>query len=305
MLWLPLCAIGAGLLLRRWPAAGRLLARIADGVLYALMALIGLRMGASAEVRENLPRIGLSCLLICMAALAGSVALTLLLEKTLLSLPPAAQHGPDDGKSGPDSGRAFAVLLPGCILAGFLAGWFLLPERLYGVADTAFSVLLALLYLTVGAALGDAIDILRRASAIGWRTLLLPAAIALGSLLGGALCGLLPGIQGKTALLSAAGLGYYSYTGAFLTSTYGAEAGAYGFLSNVLRDSLTVLLLPLLRRLSPGSCLAAGAGGCMDTMLAPVTRSLGGNYALPSLLSGAAVTALTTVLLPLLAAILK
>ena len=43
-----------------------------------------------------------------------------------------------------------------------------------------------------------------------------------------------------------AGLGWYSLSGALLTRLHSPELGALAFLSNVLREILAILLMPLL-----------------------------------------------------------
>ena len=74
-------------------------------------------------------------------------------------------------------------------------------------------------------------------------------------------------------VVSAAGMSYYSITGAYMSQVYGVEIGTYGFIVNVLREFFTVSTLPLLIRISKGSPIAAGASGNMDTML-ELLRSL-------------------------------
>lgn len=85
-------------------------------------------------------------------------------------------------------------------------------------------------------------------------------------------------------------MGYYSLTGAFLTEEYGIEAGTYGFIVNVSRDFFTVLLIPLLLKISKGSPIASGASGCMDTMLVPVTKAIGAELGMVALISGTILT---------------
>jgi uncharacterized membrane protein YbjE (DUF340 family) len=103
----------------------------------------------------------------------------------------------------------------------------------------------------------------------------------------------------KWSVLSASGMGYYSLTGAFLTEAYGIEAGVYGFIVNVSRDVFTVALLPLLMKISKGSAIASGAGGCMDTMLIPVSKAVGPELGLVALISGTITTLAVPFILPI------
>jgi len=100
------------------------------------------------------------------------------------------------------------------------------------------------------------------------------------------------------ALLSASGMGYYSLTGATMTEAFGIEAGTYGFIVNILRDVLTVALLPLLIKISKGSPIASGGAGCMDSMLVPVSRFVGPELSMVALISGTVLTFLVPIWLP-------
>ncbi len=97
-------------------------------------------------------------------------------------------------------------------------------------------------------------------------------------------------------------MSYYSITGAFMTEAYGLEVGAYGFLVNVMREFLTVLM-PVLVKISKGSPIAGGAAGNMDTMLAPVTKFVGVRLGLVTLVTGTVLTFVVPFLLPLMAAV--
>ena len=126
----------------------------------------------------------------------------------------------------------------------------------------------------------------------------MPLAIFCGCLLGGLVSGLVLGVPLEWSVISASGMGYYSLTGAFLTETFGIEAGTYGFIVNVSRDVFTVMLLPVLIRISKGSPIASGAAGCMDTMLVPVSRYVGPELSLVALISGTILTFVVPVWLP-------
>ena len=59
---------------------------IMNTALMLLMTVIGLNIGLSETVMKNLGRIGIKCLLISLAAIACSVALTVLCERTVMPL---------------------------------------------------------------------------------------------------------------------------------------------------------------------------------------------------------------------------
>ena len=83
-----------------------------------------------------------------------------------------------------------------------------------------------------------------------------------------------------------------------IRDSFGIEAGTYGFIVNVSRDVFTVILLPLLSKISKGSPIASGAAGCMDTMLVPVTKTVGPELGMVALISGTVLTFVVPIWLP-------
>ena len=281
-----------------------------NAALFVLMTVIGLNIGLSDTVMKNLGSIGLKCLLISLAAILCSVGLTVLCEKTVMPLEKirlkllAEREAAPELKPQPQEETekgVFPVLLvamPAFIAIGILAGCFLVPKGENKWLDTALTVSLIFLYTGAGVMLASNKSVFVYIRRLGFRILFLPLSIFIGCLLGGFFGGLLLHVPLNWSVLSASGMGYYSLTGAFLTEAYGIEAGIYGFIVNVSRDVFTVALLPLLVKISKGSAIASGAGGCMDTMLIPVSKAVGPELALVALISGTITTLAVPFLLP-------
>ena len=151
----------------------------------------------------------------------------------------------------------------------------------------------------MGVSLGSTKGVWQYIEKLGFRILFMPLAIFAGCVLGGIISGLVLDVPLSWSAVSAGGMGYYSLTGAFLTESFGVEAGTYGFVVNVSRDVFTVILLPLLTKISKGSPIASGAAGCMDTMLVPVTGAVGPELGMVALISGTILTFLVPLWLPL------
>ena len=295
---------------------------VMNAALMLLMTVIGLNIGLSETVMKNLGRIGIKCLLISLAAIACSVALTVLCERTVMPLEKirltllrekqeAARQNRDAGrgalpraenagsKQEDGSFSPLLILMPIFILLGILIGYFALPKGDAAWLDTLLTVSLFFLYTGAGIILGTNKEVFTYIKKLGLRMLFLPLSIFAGCLLGGFLMGVLLDVPLKWSVLSASGMGYYSMSGAFLTEAYGIEAGVYGFIVNVSRDVFTVALLPLLAKISKGSPIASGAGGCMDTMLIPVSKAVGPELGLVALISGTITTLAVPIWLPL------
>ena len=272
--------------------------------LFVLMGIIGLNIGTSPEVMDNLGRIGINCLVISLCAIACSVALVRLCEATIMPLEKIRlQLAMEKNQTiETDENKKFdslIVIMPGCIALGILAGKFLFPDISEKFLDNILTVSLFFLYLSAGITLGSNKEVFTYIKRLGLRVLIMPIAIFIGCIAGGAIIAPLLDVPLNVSIISATGMGYYSLTGAFLTETYGIEAGTYGFIVNVSRDVFTVALMPLLLKISKGSPVASGAGGCMDSMLVPVTRAVGPELGMVGLISGTIITIFVPIWLPL------
>jgi uncharacterized membrane protein YbjE (DUF340 family) len=71
-----------------------------------------------------------------------------------------------------------------------------------------------------------------------------------------------------------------------------------------MREFITILLLPLLVRISKGAPIACGGAADMDTVLMPVTKFVGTELGIIVLITGTILTFAVPVLLQLLSNIL-
>ena len=294
-----------------------------NAALILLMTVIGLNIGTSPQVMGNLGTIGLNCLIISLSAITGSVILVCLaeatvmpLEKIRLQLSEENSHAAEESAVHQDavvhaaefqtesSFSPLIIVMPACIVIGIIAGYFWLQDMSRSILDTTLTVSLIFLYTGVGVSLGENKEVFQYIKRLGVRILFMPAAIFAGCIAGGFISGLLLCLPYNYSVISASGMGYYSLTGAFMTETFGIEAGTYGFIVNVSRDVFTVALLPLLSKISKGSPIASGAAGCMDTMLVPVTRAVGPELGMVALISGTILTFVVPVWLPVIGAVL-
>ncbi|MGC2871938.1 lysine exporter LysO family protein [Ihubacter sp. mB4P-1] len=279
--------------------------------LVALMLVIGLNIGVSDGVMENLGKIGVQCIVISFAAICCSVGLVWFCEKTVMPLEKIRLQMMDEQRVSDtafsempeeDGGRnhvsPLIFVMPGCIAIGIVIGFFWMQNRNTAWLDTALTVSLIFLYTGVGVSLASNKQVFGYIRRLGLRIVFMPAAIFAGCLVGGFLAGWLLSMPVSWSVLSASGMGYYSLTGAFLTDSFGIEAGTYGFIVNILRDVLTVSLLPILIKISKGSPIASGAAGCMDTMLVPVSRFVGPELSVVALISGTILTFVVPLWMP-------
>jgi len=314
MAWMPFVCLGVGFSIgmQNLPV---LFFRGTDLVitltLIALMLTIGANIGVNDTIMPSLASIGLNCLFITAMAIGCSIILTVAAEKTFIPLEKirqALRHdhinlGDEislDNATEERPASALIYIIPLSVVAGVLAGYFIIPKNYVFILSYSLILSLIVLYTGVGISMGANRKVFRYVRILGWRIVALSVLIALGSILGGFLAGLILQLPVATSVLAATGMSYYSLTGAYMTQIYGIETGTYGFIVNIMREFLTVLLLPLLIRISKGSPMASGAAGNMDTVLVPITKFVGPELGLVTLIIGTILTFAVPLLLPLI-----
>ncbi|OQX50745.1 MAG: hypothetical protein B5M53_11825 [Candidatus Cloacimonas sp. 4484_209] len=188
------------------------------------------------------------------------------------------------------------------ILAFFCSGiaFGLLPHfsKLVSLANFSIYVLYLLMFL-VGIGVGSNSNAWSVIKTLKVKILFIPISIAVGTLLAvGLLSLLIPGINLKESLAIGSGLGYYSLASILITQLYGEKLGLLALLTNIFRESLTLLFAPLLVRyfgkLSP---IASGGVTSMDTSLSTIAKVSGKEVVLISIFSGVVLTILVPFLI--------
>lgn len=171
-------------------------------------------------------------------------------------------------------------------LAGILAGHTGLIPTAWSQSN-ASTWALYLLLITAGMGMGVNARSWTVLSDLKAKVLLVPLGVAAGSLVGGAIAGLLLGMSLRDGLAVAAGMGYYSLSSILITQLADASLGSVALLANLVRELTTLLLAPLCARLGgPLGVLAAGGAASMDTCLPMVTRYTGERCGILAVFSG-------------------
>jgi len=306
----------AGMLLARIPrvALSPWLKKISAGVLFGLLFFMGFRMGRTTEGTAELARVGLLSAGFALSTVVGTVAVLLLIfsffrqgEREPLPSTSAEFLG-DDPAAG--SGAFTASRLPAFMIhlkdplrlfafvaAGFLAG-LLLPAGGF-TGEVISTWMLRALLLSIGMDL-TAGGVSFRAVLAGKRTLLLPLGTAVGSLLGGLLMVPLFGLTPSETLAVSSGFGWYSLSGVLISDMGNPFLGSVAFMANILRETMALLAIPFLGE-ARLPYLAVGVGGAtsMDVTLPLIERSCGAWIVPLSITSGAVLSLLVPVLVPL------
>lgn len=192
------------------------------------------------------------------------------------------------------------ILLP--LALGLLAGYLGLTPGGYSLqAEELISWVLLFVVFAVGVDLGGRKEAVREFALLGPRALLVPLGVALGSVAGGALVGLALGLKWNEGAAIGAGFGWYSLSGVLITKLHSVRLGTLAFLSNVLRETLSMVILPwVYRYLGELAAIAPGGATTMDVTLPLIAKVAGKEAVLLAFASGFLLTLLVPILVPLL-----
>lgn len=242
---------------------------------YALVLLMGLRMGADEEVTSSLGSIGAQALLVTALTAAGSMLGATAARKLLHIDRHAHPAGwtedtrADTRGSADVSGAKMSLLILLMAALGMLLGHLVVRRVCTNLAAfqsrsgdwlvIGLCVMLGLIGFSMG--LDGSITRILRGAGLG--VLLVPVLAVLGTLLGGVAYAALSPMTLREGLAISAGFGWYTMAPSVISGAGHTMAGAVSFLHNVLREMLGIVLLPVI----------AGRIGYIEAVTVPGTAS--------------------------------
>ncbi len=156
----------------------------------------------------------------------------------------------------------------------------------FWVTDYLFNGSLYLLLFVMGLAFGIDREAGAKLKSKGLKILVFPFVVAVGSIVGGLLGGLVFSLNLYGSMAVTAGYGWYTLTGPLLAQTLNAEWGALGFTTNFLRELITILSIPLIMKVDRLAPVASGGATTMDTTLPVIVRYCGSEVLITAFSSG-------------------
>ncbi len=289
--------------------------------LFALVLMMGMKMGAQEEVTAHLGTIGLTALVITVATITCSVLGIYLTRRLMgidkfghrkgdLSAVPVPSSPEKGGPSEPTQhGVGGMTLLIVFAVVGGMALGYLVIRRIFAGHMPAFdrSIHLGIklglcsLLVFVGIDLGLDPAVVEHFRKVGARVLVFPAAVVVFTLVGAGISGRLMGLGLRESLAIGAGFGWYSLAPGIIMDAGYVSASAISFLHNVLRELLSILFIPLVAQ-KIGYVETTGMPGAaaMDVCLPLVEKSTSSEITVYSFISGVILSALVPVLVPLI-----
>ena len=186
------------------------------------------------------------------------------------------------------------------VVAGILAGLFIFPESFSQHISLIIDIGLCTLLFFVGMDIGRNKQILQQIKAKGYKILLIPIGVALGSIMGSILGGFALGLPINESSAIGAGFGWYTLS-AIELSKYSVETGALAFITNVCREVFALVSIPYIAKyLGKMEAIAPAGATAMDTSLPVISKATDGNTAVVSFITGVVLSTLVPILVPIL-----
>jgi len=280
--------------------------------LWLLLFSMGFRIGNNPGLVHSIGTIGLLGFVAAVCTIMGSCFAVWLLSRLLPRAGALKKQRPDvaasfasmepsDGKGENVPASLLLRLKPPAILlavvvAGFIAG-VLLPELDFDpgiITEWTLNALLFLIGMQFRQSNIPLANMLKSPTVIA-----LPLATALGSLLGGILLAPIFSLSLARSLALASGFGWYSLSGVLISNLGDPLLGSSAFLANMIRESLGLILIPLLGQTRvPVMAISVAGATSMDVSLPLIEQTLGPEAVPLSFISGAFLSALVPILVP-------
>lgn len=182
---------------------------------------------------------------------------------------------------------------------GLFVGMFVEIPKGIIESDLSTYVLCFLLFF-IGISIGFDLSAFKSIKKIGYKIILVPLGIIIGSLLGGStILFFANDLNLKELFAISSGYGYYSLSSIYITKLCGDMPGILALMTNIVRELFTLLFAPFLvsffGKLAP---IASGGATSMDTTLPIIIRSSGKEFSIISVFSGVVLTISVPFIIP-------
>lgn len=186
------------------------------------------------------------------------------------------------------------------VVAGMIFGHYCILPQWGPLLEQAVTVALCFMVFSVGIDIGYNREAWKKVWQMGFKILLIPLAVAFGSLVGASFAKFIfVSMPMKEILAVSAGLGWYSLSGVLIAQLYSVELGAVAFLANVFREMMAFVLIPLLvGYVGKIPAIAPGGATTMDSTLPLITKATDAQTALIAFMNGLILTVMIPFLIP-------
>ena len=227
---------------------------------FLLIFSMGVTLGRNDNFLKDLSSLGLSSLLFFLVPTVLSILIVFILTKKI---------NDKENYETRKRGRRMIVLFMICALViGLLYGMSGIDFTFLNIISENTDLVLYILMFSVGISIGMQRGILSKIKEYHLKIFIIPIGIIIGSFLGGVICSLILKMPIGYGTAITSGLGWYSLAGVTISSLANVELGSIAFMSNLMREMFSFILIPFLAvRLNYYTCIASAAATSEDTTL--------------------------------------
>lgn len=160
------------------------------------------------------------------------------------------------------------LLMVLALILGLMYGLFGLDFAFLNLISENTDMVLYILMFSVGISIGMQKGIFSKIREYHLKIFIIPIGIIIGSLLGGVICSLILKMPIGYGTAITSGLGWYSLAGVTLSNLVTAEIGSIAFMSNLMREMFSFVLIPFLAvHFNYYTCIAPAGATSEDTTL--------------------------------------
>ncbi|MBA1336913.1 MAG: putative surface protein [Firmicutes bacterium] len=184
---------------------------------------------------------------------------------------------------------------------GILSGMMIIPPSISQHSGVLINIGLCFLFFWVGLDIGKSKENVAKLREYGWRIVLVPTGVAIGSISATMLAGMMMGYTAGEAGAVGAGFGWYSLSGVLISDLHSVKLGTIAFITNVSRELVALIIIPFVaKKVGFLESIAPAGATAMDTTLPVISRATSPEISIIAFLTGVLLTAVVPVLVPLL-----
>lgn len=187
------------------------------------------------------------------------------------------------------------------VLLGTGVGYFFIPATIASNIGTIIDIGLMILLFFVGMDIGKQKDVFDKIKKMGFKILYVPVAVIIGSVVGSIIAGLLIKMPVNEAGAVGAGLGWYTLSSTILLSEGYIGLSALAFLSNVFREIIALIAIPIIAKyIGKLEAVSSAGATAMDTSLPVISAATDPQTAIISFVTGVICTTSVPIILPII-----
>lgn len=187
------------------------------------------------------------------------------------------------------------------LLIGIITGKVLSFNSIeFIVMDNFIQYILIFLVFFVGIDVGNSKETLKDGLTLGTIVIKLPFFTAIGSIIGAIIGSLIVNYNLLECIAVGSGFGWYSFSSVVISANYSVKLGAVAFMSNLFRELISFLIIPILMEKNKKyEAISISGAPSMDTLLGIIVNSGGKDLVFISIVNGFILSVLVTLIVPL------